>query len=189
MNYYRIFSKIYEMGTKQMCRDCRDFIEKGSKILDLGCGSGIATKEFGDFFEAKIMGVDIRDNRIVDIPFQIIDGKNLPFSDDSFDVTLINYVLHHSQNPERLLREAKRVSREIIIFEDLPEGTFSKLRCKLHQITFFGGERKNFHFKTKKEWQDLFDKLGLRIIAQKRVFTKLDWLNPVKRILFVLTTR
>lgn len=184
--YYRIFSKIYEVGAKQMCRDCQYFIERGSKILDLGCGSGIAAKEFGDFFEAKIVGVDIRDNRIVDIPFKIIDGENLPFDDNSFDVTLINYVLHHCQSPENLLKEAKRVSKKIIIFEDLPEGILSKLRCKLHQITFLGGERQKFHFKTRKEWIKLFDKLGLKIIAQKRVFTKFDWLNPVKRALFVL---
>ena len=170
-----------------MCHDCQGFIEKGSKILDLGCGSGIATKGFGDSFEAKIVGVDVRDNRIIDIPFiKIIDGENLPFDDNSFDVTLINYVLHHCSNPERLLKEAKRVSRKIIIFEDLPEGIISKLICKLHQITFFGGERRKFHFKTKKEWEDLFNKLGLKVIAQKRVFTKFDWLDLVKRILFVL---
>ena len=132
------------------------------------------------------MGVDIKDNRIVDIPFKIIDGKNLPFDDNSFDVTLINYVLHHSQNPERLLKEAKRVSKKIIIFEDLPEGILSKLRCKFHQMTFFGGSRNDFNFKTSKEWEKIFESLGFKIIAKKQVFTKLDWLDPVKRILFVL---
>lgn len=184
--YYRIFSKIYEVGAKQMCRDCQGFIDKGSKLLDLGCGSGIAAKEFGKFFGAKIIGVDVKDNRILDIPFKIIDGENLPFYDNSFDVALIAYVLHHTPYSEGLLKEAKRVSKKIIIFEDLPEGFFSKFRCYLHQITFFGGERQKFNFKTKKEWKKLFKELGLKIIAQKRVFTKFDWLDPVKRTLFVL---
>lgn len=186
MNYNQIFSKIYEMGAKQMCRDCRDFIEKDSKILDLGCGSGIAAKEFRDFFKAEVIGVDVKDNRLVDVPFQIINGENLPFKDNFFDVVLINYVLHHCQNPEKLLKEAKRVGKKIIIFEDLPEGILSKIRCKLHQITFWGGKRKNFNFKTKKEWEDLFKKLGLKVIIQKRVFTKFDFFDPVHRILFVL---
>lgn len=184
--YYRIFSKIYEMGAKKMCRVCQDFIEQGSKILDLGCGSGLAAKNFQDFFQAEVIGVDIRDNRVVPIPFKIIDGENLPFNDHSFDVVMINFVLHHCQNPERLLKEAKRVSKKIIIFEDLPEGVLSKLRCYFHQITFFGGERQKFNFKTSNEWKELFKKLGLKIFAQKRVFTKLDWFDPVKKILFVL---
>ncbi|MBZ9569801.1 class I SAM-dependent methyltransferase, partial [Patescibacteria group bacterium] len=126
--YYRIFSKIYEMGAKQMCKDCQNFIEKGSKILDLGCGSGIAAENFQDFFDAKVIGADIKDNRVLDIPFRIIDGGNLPFRNLFFDIVLINYVLHHAQDPERLLKEAKRVSKKIIIYEDLPEGILSKLR-------------------------------------------------------------
>lgn len=169
-----------------MCRDCQDFIERGSKILDLGCGSGIVAFHFRDFFKAEVIGVDIKDNRVLNIPFRIIDGENLPFDNHSFDVVLINYVLHHSRNPEKLLKEAKRVSKKIIIYEDLPEGILSRLRCYLHQITFFGEKRQKFHFKTRDEWKELFKKLGLKIISEKRVFTKLDWLDPVKRILFVL---
>ena len=169
-----------------MCKDCEDFIEKGSKILDLGCGSGIVAKNFRDFFKAEIIGVDIKDNRVLDIPFKIIDGKNLPFNDHFFDIVLISYVLHHSRDPERLLKEAKRVSKKLIIYEDLPEGILSKLRCRLHQITFFGGERKKFHFKTKDEWKKIFKKLGLKIIEKKRVFSPFDWIDPVKRFLFVL---
>jgi ubiquinone/menaquinone biosynthesis C-methylase UbiE len=184
MNYYRLFSKIYEIGAREMCLDCQGFIKEGSKILDLGCGSGIAAKYFQDFFGAKVIGVDIRDNRLVPIPFQIFDGKNLPFENNFFDIVLINYVLHHCQSPEELLKEAKRVAKRIIIFEDLPEGFFSKLRCKIHQMTFPG--KKIFNFKTQKEWRKIFDKLALKIIAENQVFTKISWLDPVKRILFVL---
>jgi len=186
MSYYSFFSRIYEMGAEQMCRDCQDFIKRGSKILDLGCGSGIAAKKFQDFFESEVLGVDIRDNRTVDIPFKIIDGKTLPFDEDAFDVTLIAYVLHHCKAPEILLTEAKRVSQKIIIFEDIPEGILSKLRCKLHQLTFFGGKRGKFSFKTREEWKELFQKLGLKVVAENWVSTKLDWLDPGKRALFFL---
>ena len=63
-----------------MCRQCENFIERKAKILDLGCGSGIVGKTFQDFFQAELTGVDIKDQRAVKIPFQIVDGKNLPFS-------------------------------------------------------------------------------------------------------------
>jgi len=109
MSFYRIFSKIYERAAKKMCLDCTDFIEKGSKMLDLGCGSGIVGKEFQDFFQAEMIGVDIQDTRVVNLPFKIIDGENLPFNDNEFDIALINYVLHHARNPKRLIETYQKV--------------------------------------------------------------------------------
>jgi len=189
MNFHRIFSKIYEMASQKMCLDCLGFIEKGDKILDLGCGSGIVAKNFRDFFKAEILGVDIKDNRIIPIPFKIIDGQSLPFKDLIFDVVLISYVLHHSKDPETLLKEAKRVGKKIIIFEDLPEGFFSELKCSFHQASynaFFQKEKQKFNFKSKKEWQELFKRLGLKIIAQKQPSLIFNILDPGKKILFVL---
>ena len=185
MNFYRIFSKIYERAAQKMCLDCQDFIKKDSIILDLGCGAGIIGMTFQDFFQAKLIGADIKDNRIFPIPFKIINGETLPFSENSFDVVLINYVLHHSKNPISLLKEAKRVSSKIIIYEDLPEGFLSKLICKIHGIffnKFFKIENQAF-FKTSKDWREIFEKLGLKTIFEKRVSSIL---NPVKKKLFVL---
>lgn len=168
-----------------MCLECQDFIERNSKILDLGCGAGVITKSFQDFFQAKVIGVDIQDNRVIPIPFKIINGKTLPFSENYFDVVLINYVLHHSGNPLSLLTEAKRVVKdEIIIYEDLPEGFLSNLICKIHRLTFNyffqkNGEKGNF--KTEKEWESFFNNIGLKIIFKKRINN-----FPVKKQLFIL---
>ncbi len=167
-----------------MCSDCQNFIKKGSKILDLGCGSGIIAKEFQNFFQAKIVGVDIKDNRVEKIPFEIIDGKFLPFPENSFDIVLINYVLHHSQGPLALLKEAKRVSEnKILIYEDLPEGVLSKLICKIHGISFnkFSKIKNQAYFKTEKEWEKIFKKIGLGVIFKKIINN-----FPVKKELFIL---
>lgn len=166
-----------------MCLLSKDFIEKRARILDLGCGSGIVGKEFQDYFEAKILGVDIVDKRVVKIPFQKIDGEHLPFTDDFFDVVLISYVLHHALKPIFLLKEAKRVGKRIIIFEDLPEGFFSNIYCKAHRISYkiFFKSQDQGEFRNEKEWEKIFEKLNLKILAKKRFqnfFTK--------KILFVL---
>jgi ubiquinone/menaquinone biosynthesis C-methylase UbiE len=181
--YYRLFKSFYGMAAKRMCRDCQNFIKKGSKILDLGCGPGIAGKTFQEFFQANLLGVDIKDRRINDIPFQLIDGKTLPFPENSFDVTLINYVLHHSQDPIALLKEAKRVTRDkIIIFEDLNQGYLSKLFCWLHGISYdklFGNPTKT-SFNSEKGWEKIFKELGLNIVFKKRISN-----FPVKKELFI----
>ena len=192
MNYYQIFSKFYQIASQEKCLECQDFIERGAKILDLGCGSGIVAKSFQDFFEAEVLGVDIEDSRIVSIPFKKIDGKNLPFEDSSFDVVLISYVLHHSQDPEFLLKEAKRVGKKIIIYEDLPEGVISEIRCIFHSATYnflFQQQEEKCDFKTEKEWQKIFETLGLKMIAQKRVSSGFDLLDPGQKILFVLESK
>jgi len=190
MKYYQIFRKLYQWAAKKMCQECQAFIENGSKILDLGCGSGIIGKEFQDYFRAKLIGIDIKDRRVEKIPFQIFDGFNIPFPENYFDVVLINYVLHHVNDPIALLKEAKRVSKEkIIIYEDLPEGFLSKLNCKFHQLSynlFFGNSGEKLNFKTKKEWEEFFKKSGLKLIAQKRTFTDFDFFDPVKRVIFIL---
>jgi ubiquinone/menaquinone biosynthesis C-methylase UbiE len=174
-----------------MCYDCQDYIQKGVKIIDIGCGSGIIGKTFSDLLEATVIGVDVRDDRVVDLPFQIVDGGKLPFEDDEFDVCLISYVLHHVDNPSFLLQEVKRICKgKIIIYEDLPEGLFSIFRCHIHlmltNLFLSGIFHWKFSFKTQTEWETLFSDLGLRNFTKKRVYKSYDWIDPVKRILYVL---
>jgi len=202
MSFHQIFAGLYEKAGRKMCRDCKNFIGKGAKILDLGCGSGIVGKTFQDFFQAELMGADIKDQRVVKIPFQIIDGRNTPFKDGSFDVVLINYVLHHVKEPTALLREAKRVANGkiiapegrytnsrggiIIIFEDLPQGLFANLICKIHGLSydyFFQKDDQRGRFLNNESWKKMFGDLGLKLIFEKRVS---HILNPVKKKLFVL---
>lgn len=169
-----------------MCFDCKDFIEEGSNILDLGCGSGIVADEFGKFFKAKIVGADIKDQRVKKIPFAIIDGFHLPFPQDFFDVVLINYVLHHTKDPTSLLEEAKRVSKEkIIIYEDLPEGFLSKLICQLHYFSYnflFQKSRESkINFRDDKNWKDVFNDIKLKLVFEKEISS-----FPIKKKLFIL---
>ena len=170
-----------------MCSDCKNYIPRGSRILDLGCGSGIVAKNLANFFESLLTAVDIKDSRVVSIPFKIIDGKNLPFRDDEFDICFISYVLHHAKDPEELLKEAKRVTKDrIIIYEDLPEGKISDFICKIHGKSFNYFFQKNDEkgsFLTGKKWEEMFKKAGLKLVSEKKASFVF---NPVKKKMFVL---
>lgn len=156
-----------------MCKECSHFINKKSRILDLGCGSGIAGKNFKEFFQSEVVGIDIIDQRAAKIPFEKYDGKNIPFPDNSFDAVLINFVLHHCENPVCVLKEAKRVTRgKIIIYEDLPEGLIFRIACKLHGLIFaqfFQKNNERGNFKKNEEWKEIFRKLGLDLMFERRV--------------------
>ena len=171
---YRLFRNQYERAGREMCKDCLNYIKEDSTLLDLGCGSGIIGKEFSRFFNSEILGLDIIDNRVIEIPFRRYNGKDLSFlKDNSFDAVLINFVLHHCQNPIDLLKESKRVTKDIIvIYENIPEGLLSKIFCYLHGVSFACLFQKNENtgkFLKRKEWETEFEKMGLKVLYSKKV--------------------
>jgi SAM-dependent methyltransferase len=161
------------MAADRMANDCRDFINNGDSILDLGCGSAIVAKKFERFFQAKVTGVDIIDHRVEKIDFKLFDGKVLSFEDKSFNDVLIAYVLHHCQEPLKTLSEAKRVcKRYIIIYEDMPDGWWGKIRCKIHGNLFnifFQKNSAQCKFMNQAGWEASFKELGLRPVFEKKV--------------------
>ena len=179
MKFRGVFKKFYEMAAEKMCKEIGEFV-LGEKVLDLGCGSGIFGKKFEEKFKKKVLGIDIVDKRVYQIPFKLYDGQTIPFPEDYFDLVLISFVLHHAENPISILKEAKRVGKRIIIFEDLAEGIFGKIYCFLHWLTWnlFFGKSSRFNFHTKEEWEGIFKNLDLKMISEK------DFL--IKRKIFVL---
>jgi ubiquinone/menaquinone biosynthesis C-methylase UbiE len=179
MSFWKIFQRFYEIAAERMVKEIEGFIV-GEKILDLGCGSGIFGKKIEEKLKREVIGIDIVDKRVCKIPFKIYDGKNIPFSNDYFDVVIIAFVLHHTEDPVSILKEAKRVGKRIIIFEDLPEGIFGKVYCFLHWITWnlLFGRSPKFNFHTSREWEEIFKNLGLKLISEKNFL--------IKRKIFVL---
>ncbi|MBA7467634.1 2-methoxy-6-polyprenyl-1,4-benzoquinol methylase, mitochondrial [subsurface metagenome] len=81
---------------------------KPKQVLEVGCGTCLQSLKIAQS-GVKVVGVDISDKMFPsapDIPeeltIQVADGTNLPFPDDSFDLTLISLALHEMAAGKRL---------------------------------------------------------------------------------------
>lgn len=137
-----------------------------SMIIDIGSG----TCNIADLLAQK--GYKVTAIDVVDLSFSstispiIYDGKRLPFQYESFDTAILITVLHHTKDPKAILAEASRVSKQIVVIEDI----YNK---KLHKyLTFFVDSLLNLEFKdhphsnkTDEQWRQLFKKMNLELIS------------------------
>jgi SAM-dependent methyltransferase len=88
-------------------------------FLDVGAGSGeMAAAIVQRRNEFVASGVDIFIRPKTFIPISKYDGSTLPFNDNSFDVITIVDVLHHCENPVKVLKECARVSKQFLVVKD-----------------------------------------------------------------------
>lgn len=94
-------------------------LPEGARVLDVGCGDGQIDAAIGvERPDVALEGVDVLVRPKTHIPVTAFDGTTLPFADGSFDIVQFVDVLHHTDDPMVLLREAKRVARRGIVLKD-----------------------------------------------------------------------
>ena len=138
-------------------------------VLDVGCGDGrlaasIARARAG----VEVTGIDVLERPDVAIPVRVFDGREIPYDDHAFDAVTLVDVVHHADDPERLLREAARVSaRHVVIKDHLLEGVFAG--TTLAFMDSVGNRRHGValpHVYWKKsKWQQEFEELPFVVAA------------------------
>lgn len=93
-------------------------------VLELGCGTGV----FSEYLSRenkikKLVCTDISPEAIKickqkRLPAQVADAEKLKFKDKSFDVVCGFEILHHLNNPGKVIREACRVSKNFVFFNE-----------------------------------------------------------------------
>lgn len=157
----------YVSGRKNYPYAVFDFLSKRlpktASILELGCGTGLATKQIYEQGFQSLTATDIDpmmlDAAIIHCPqviFQTVDGNTLPFRDHIFDSVMAFGCFHWFCNSEAI-REIKRVLK--------PTGLFFVVNKR-----DTGLFRKNF-----KEFLERFE--GKSIIEPKTDYQPIDMLT------------
>ncbi len=107
----------------------------GKTLLEIGCGDGRLTAQLAGKADA-ITAIDPDESSIEaarrninGVNFRVGSGEELDFANQSFDIVLFSYSLHH-QDCIKALAEAGRVLRhngQILIIEPNDDGEFSRL--------------------------------------------------------------
>jgi SAM-dependent methyltransferase len=141
-------------------------IPEGAAVLDIGCGDGtiaaLITKARPDI---SMQGVEVLPRADCQIPCSSFDGDTLPFGERSFDVAMLVDVLHHTSDVSVLLREAARVSRQIVLLKDhLCENGFD--HATLRFMDWVGnrphGVTLAYNYQSRAQWDAHFAAAGLR---------------------------
>lgn len=169
-------------------------LDRGMRVLDVGCGEGYVAEELAARGAPEVHGVDIVDIRRVRdgaMGFSAWDGERLPFAGRRFDLVMLNFVLHHVPDERKIgiLREALRVSAaKVFVLEDTPASLFDRIGNRQHGEAY--RKRIDSHaaygFLTADEWRWLFRGMGLEPESQRVPRFARSPFQPYARTAFVL---
>ncbi|MCG3221942.1 MAG: methyltransferase domain-containing protein [Candidatus Heimdallarchaeota archaeon] len=89
------------------------------KILDVGCGTGVITREIREKCSAKISAIDndpgmirLAKKRVSKVDFIVENAEQLSAKSETFDIVLFHYLMLWLNNPELVVKEMARVCKK-----------------------------------------------------------------------------
>ncbi len=99
-----------------------EIIEPNARVLDLGCGDGELLSLLKAQKNCRVTGIEIDEKAIfkclergVTVSQGDIDSGLADYSDQRFDYVILNESLQEVRNPERVILEACRVGKKVIV--------------------------------------------------------------------------
>jgi SAM-dependent methyltransferase len=156
---------VFERRARVLAGMLAERIPRGASVLDIGCGDGTIGRLIADARpDLRIEGVELMARPECQIPCRVFDGATLPMADATYDVCLFVDVLHHTSDPVPLLREARRVTRDLVVIKDhLNESALDDLTLRF--MDWVGnrphGVRLTYNYQSRAQWADHFRTCGL----------------------------
>jgi SAM-dependent methyltransferase len=142
-----------------------EFVPRGARVLDVGCGDGLISALLkSKRADIEILGTDVLPRSSTHVPVHLFDGSTLPFDNGVFDVALFSDVLHHTDDPKILLREASRVAHRVLIKDHYREGFGAGPRLRF--MDWVGNSRFGvalpYNYWSKTQWNSAWVDVGLQ---------------------------
>ena len=151
--------------------------EPGMRILDLGTGSGYLAFPFAEKYkQVEVVGLDIVEKTLEEnqkkaeqvginnLHFVSYEGMDFPFEDNSFDIVITRYALHHFPAINDTFGEISRVLKEdenFFLSDPTPNDDDAE-----RFVDEYMQMKKDGHIKfyTKKEWKEIGKSVDLEYV-------------------------
>lgn len=109
----------YGRRVERLCDHLSPLFTPNAEVLDVGCGDGKLSRLIQERRpDISIRGMDVLIRPHTEVPIEEFDGTTIPRSAKSVDAVMLVDVLHHTDDPMILLREATRVARHGVVIKD-----------------------------------------------------------------------
>ena len=161
-----------------------EFIEKGSRVLDLGCGEGGLLKMLIDKKHCSGSGIEIDQNNVISsiqkglsVVQGDIDEGLKEFMDNEYDYVILNQTLQSTEKPDYVIEEMLRVGKKCVV--SFPNFGYWRVRFylffkgrmpKSRMLPFCWYDTPNIHLLTVEEFFDFCKQRNINI--KKQVYIK-----------------
>jgi SAM-dependent methyltransferase len=127
--------------------------------------------------DIEMRGIDVLVRAQTWIPVEQFDGATIPYSNGFFDVAMFVDVLHHTDDPMSLLREAVRVAKAVLIKDHTLTGFGASVILRL--MDRLANERHGVvlrnNYWTRRQWDEAFAALGVEIRVRRTALGLYPW--------------
>lgn len=189
------------MTIRQDHRLIVNWVNPQSRVLDLGCGSGLLLKTLASEKQAFGYGLELNPEKIqtciengVNVIEHDIDSGLSKFPDQSYDYVIISLALQALKRPNETLDEMLRVGREVIIsfpnFAHFRTRAYLALKGKMpvsKSLPYEWYETPNIHLCTIRDFEELCQSKGYRIVDRQLMNSEGQTLHSIWPNLFAST--
>lgn len=147
-------------------------LTEGATVLEVGCGPNLLlpSSEYDYRHCKRVVGLDYSSEFVLAarekhqesmIDFVQASAERLPFPDNSFDVVIAAFTIHHVvASPQVVMRELVRVARKyIVIFDHVKSDRYMTQRIQNFYWNYVDG---GHHYLTSREWDELVHPFQIR---------------------------
>ncbi len=155
-------------------------VDRGSRVVDFGCGDGRLLAKLRDVHECDVQGIDLDPEHVlaaiergVPVVRANLDAGLSEFPNQSFDIAVLSQTLQQVLRPQFVLEEMLRVAKRGLVV--VPNFGYWQVRFQVlwqgrapitESLPYEWYNSPNIHFMTLRDFRSLCEKQGISIIRE-----------------------